>query len=91
MLGARSGPDRLSLPDGRRAVPASLASVFWTTQTLINILVAVQMVLMAYSVAYYGISYPDRVVKEPTVPVDPAGTGGAVDRPGGHGRINRIA
>ncbi len=37
--------------------------VFWTTQTLINLLVAVQMVLMAYSVAYYGISYPDRVVK----------------------------
>ena len=37
--------------------------VFWTAQTLINLLVAVQMVLMAYAVAYYGISYPDRVVK----------------------------
>jgi hypothetical protein len=37
--------------------------VFWTAQTLINLLVAVQIVLMAYAVAYYGISYPDRVVK----------------------------
>ena len=37
--------------------------VFWTAQTLINLLVAVQIVLMAYVVAYYGISYPDRVVK----------------------------
>lgn len=37
--------------------------VFWTAQTLINMLVAVQIVLMAYAVAYYGISYPDRVVK----------------------------
>jgi hypothetical protein len=37
--------------------------VFWTAQTLINLLVVVQIVLMAYAVAYYGISYPDRVVK----------------------------
>jgi hypothetical protein len=37
--------------------------VFWTAQTLINLLVAIQIVLMAYAVAYYGISYPDRVVK----------------------------
>jgi hypothetical protein len=37
--------------------------VFWTAQTLINLLVVVQIVLMAYVVAYYGISYPDRVVK----------------------------
>jgi hypothetical protein len=37
--------------------------VFWTAQTLMNLLVAVQIVLMAYAVAYYGISYPDRVVK----------------------------
>jgi hypothetical protein len=37
--------------------------VFWTAQTLMNLVVAVQIVLMAYAVAYYGISYPDRVVK----------------------------
>ncbi|HMK09316.1 MAG TPA: histidine kinase N-terminal 7TM domain-containing protein, partial [Anaerolineales bacterium] len=37
--------------------------VFWTAQTLINLLVVVQIILMAYAVAYYGISYPDRVVK----------------------------
>jgi hypothetical protein len=37
--------------------------VFWTAQTMINVLVVIQIVLMAYVVAYYGISYPDRVVK----------------------------
>jgi hypothetical protein len=37
--------------------------VFWTAQTLTNLLIAVQIILMAYAVAYYGISYPDRVVK----------------------------
>lgn len=36
---------------------------FWTGLALINVLVAGQMVLMAYSLAYFGVSYPDRVVK----------------------------
>ena len=64
MLGA-AGPVLIAYPFLTAGGPFLLQwpLVFWTTQTLINILVAVQMVLMAYSVAYYGISYPDRVVK----------------------------
>jgi hypothetical protein len=37
--------------------------VFWTTATLINIIVAVLIVVMAYSVAFFGVSWPDRVIK----------------------------
>ena len=64
MLGA-AGPVLIAYPFLTAGGPFLLQwpLVFWTTQTLINILVAVQMVLMAYAVAYYGISYPDRVVK----------------------------
>src|SRR3990172_8991878 len=64
MLGA-AGPVLVAYPFLTAGGPFLLQwpLVFWTTQTLINILVGVQMVLMAYSVAYYGISYPDRVVK----------------------------
>jgi len=64
MLGA-AGPVLTAYPFLTAGGPFLLQwpLVFWTTQTLINILVAVQMVLMAYAVAYYGISYPDRVVK----------------------------
>lgn len=35
----------------------------WALLALANSAVAVQMVLMAYAVAYFGVSYPDRVVK----------------------------
>lgn len=35
----------------------------WTLLILVNLLVAVQMVLMSYAVAYFGVSFPDRVVK----------------------------
>jgi len=41
----------------------SLPSLFWLTQILTNIYVAASLVLMAYSVAYFGVSHPDRVVK----------------------------
>ncbi len=37
--------------------------VFWSVLILINILVGAQMILMAYSVAYFGVDIPDRVVK----------------------------
>jgi hypothetical protein len=37
--------------------------LFWTTATLSNILVSVLLVLMAYAVAFFGVSWPDRVVK----------------------------
>jgi hypothetical protein len=37
--------------------------VFWSALILINVLVGAQMILMAYSVAYFGVDFPDRVVK----------------------------
>ena len=36
---------------------------FWSTVFIINILVAVLVVTMAYAVAFFGVSWPDRVVK----------------------------
>jgi hypothetical protein len=44
-------------------VLAQFTIAFWSGLALINVLVAGQMVLMAYSLAYFGVSYPDRVVK----------------------------
>ena len=37
--------------------------IFWLTADLINILVAILLVLMAYAVAFFGVPWPDRVVK----------------------------
>jgi hypothetical protein len=37
--------------------------VFWSLNVALNVAVAVSMVLMAYVVAYFGVSIPDRVVK----------------------------
>ncbi len=37
--------------------------VFWLSVAGSNMLVAVLLVLMAYSVAFFGVSWPDRVVK----------------------------
>ena len=37
--------------------------IFWGTTTLSNILVSVLLVLMAYAVAFFGVPWPDRVVK----------------------------
>jgi len=36
---------------------------FWSTAVLINILVAVLVIVMAYAVAFFGVSWPDRIVK----------------------------
>ena len=36
---------------------------FWLTAFLTNILVTLLLVVMAYSVAFFGVSWPDRVVK----------------------------
>jgi hypothetical protein len=37
--------------------------VFWGTLTVINLLVGALVVTMAYAVAFFGVSWPDRVVK----------------------------
>jgi hypothetical protein len=37
--------------------------IFWLTVLLSNFLVAVLLVVMAYAVAFFGVSWPDRVVK----------------------------
>jgi hypothetical protein len=37
--------------------------LFWTVAIVINILVAVLVVVMAYAVAFFGVSWPDRVIK----------------------------
>lgn len=36
---------------------------FWLTVTLSNLLVSVLLVLMAYAVAFFGVPWPDRIVK----------------------------
>jgi hypothetical protein len=37
--------------------------LFWGTAFIINVLVAVLVIVMAYAVAFFGVSWPDRVVK----------------------------
>jgi hypothetical protein len=37
--------------------------LFWFAATISNLLVSVLLVLMAYAVAFFGVSWPDRVVK----------------------------
>jgi hypothetical protein len=37
--------------------------LFWSVATSINILVGALIVVMAYAVAFFGVSWPDRVVK----------------------------
>jgi len=37
--------------------------IFWGTLTVTNILVGVLVVTMAYAVAFFGVSWPDRLVK----------------------------
>jgi hypothetical protein len=36
---------------------------FWSTAFVINLLVAILVIIMAYAVAFFGVSWPDRVVK----------------------------
>jgi hypothetical protein len=37
--------------------------LFWFTAALINLMVVGMIIIMAYSVAFFGVSWPDRVVK----------------------------
>ncbi|PKN98323.1 MAG: hypothetical protein CVU42_12380 [Chloroflexi bacterium HGW-Chloroflexi-4] len=37
--------------------------IFWTLATLTNLLLGVFLVVMAYAVAFFGVPWPDRVVK----------------------------
>jgi hypothetical protein len=37
--------------------------IFWGTATIINILVGALVIVMAYAVAFFGVSWPDRVIK----------------------------
>lgn len=37
--------------------------IFWSTVTLSNLLISALLVLMAYAVAFFGVPWPDRVVK----------------------------
>jgi len=44
-------------------IAASLPLFFWVAVTVSNLLTAVFLVLMAYAVAFFGVPWPDRVVK----------------------------
>jgi len=37
--------------------------LFWGAATVINVLVGALVILMAYAVAFFGVSWPDRVIK----------------------------
>jgi len=45
------------------AFAAEHALIFWLSANVSNLLGAVLIVLMAYAVAFFGVSWPDRVVK----------------------------
>src|SRR6266545_8118592 len=45
------------------SIAARYPLFFWSTAFLINVLVAVLVIVMAYAVAFFGVSWPDRVVK----------------------------
>jgi hypothetical protein len=45
------------------SLAAKYPLLFWSTATLINILVGGLVVVMAYAVAFFGVSWPDRLVK----------------------------
>ena len=37
--------------------------LFWSVATIINLLVGALVIMMAYAVAFFGVSWPDRVIK----------------------------
>lgn len=45
------------------SIAANYPFVFWSMSTFINLLVGGLIVVMAYAVAFFGVSWPDRVVK----------------------------
>jgi hypothetical protein len=44
-------------------IAAEFPLLFWLAVTLSNLLVSILLVLMAYSVAFFGVPWPDRVIK----------------------------
>jgi hypothetical protein len=44
-------------------IAARYPLLFWSAALIINLLVAVLVIVMAYAVAFFGVSWPDRVVK----------------------------
>jgi len=42
---------------------AQFPLLFWSTAFLINLMVAALVIVMAYAVAFFGVSWPDRLVK----------------------------
>ena len=44
-------------------VAARYPLFFWSAAFIINVLVAILVIVMAYAVAFFGVSWPDRIVK----------------------------
>lgn len=44
-------------------IAAAYPLLFWSMALIINLLVAILVIVMAYAVAFFGVSWPDRVVK----------------------------
>jgi len=42
---------------------ANFPLLFWSAATIINVIVGALIIVMAYAVAFFGVSWPDRVVK----------------------------
>jgi len=45
------------------SIAAQHPFIFWGVATVINALVGVLVIVMAYAVAFFGVSWPDRVIK----------------------------
>jgi len=45
------------------ALAAQHQLLFWSGATIINVLVGALVIMMAYAVAFFGVSWPDRVIK----------------------------
>ena len=45
------------------SIAAQHQFLFWGAATVINLLVGALVILMAYAVAFFGVSWPDRVIK----------------------------
>ena len=45
------------------SIAAQHQFLFWGVATIINLLVGALVILMAYAVAFFGVSWPDRVIK----------------------------
>ena len=45
------------------SLAAKYPLLFWSTATIINLLVGGLVIVMAYAVAFFGVSWPDRLVK----------------------------